>query len=203
MSSILKYYPDNRICKICLKKIPKYRPSRNYCSDKCKYMYDAQIRKKNAKYQKEYNRKNNNKPYKEIIKKCKYCKKDFLWTTSRVQQIYCSKECCKKGTQEKNDMIKKGIIIGNGKSYNYYRLRFNILKRDNFTCQYCGRNAINDNIKIHLEHIIPVSKGGRDEYNNLITSCEECNGGKLDVLLEKRQIERLKEYLQVMKRGVK
>ncbi len=55
-------------------------------------------------------------------------------------------------------------------------LRWKILKRDNFTCQYCGRSA--PKVALEIEHLTPVAKGGTNEPYNLITSCEECNRGK-------------------------
>lgn len=57
------------------------------------------------------------------------------------------------------------------------KLRFEIFQRDEFTCQYCGRTK-EDNIKLELDHKIPVSVGGKDDYENLITSCNDCNQGK-------------------------
>ncbi|GAB1404459.1 hypothetical protein MASR1M74_16380 [Lentimicrobium sp.] len=57
------------------------------------------------------------------------------------------------------------------------QLRFEVLQRDNFTCQYCGRNA-EEGIKLHVDHKIPVASGGKTEFSNLITSCEDCNLGK-------------------------
>ncbi len=56
------------------------------------------------------------------------------------------------------------------------KVRFEVFKRDNFTCQYCGRKA--PNVILHLDHIFPKSKGGKNEKENYITSCEECNLGK-------------------------
>lgn len=58
-------------------------------------------------------------------------------------------------------------------------LRYDILKRDSFRCVLCGRNA-QDGVKLHVDHIIPVSKGGKKERNNLRTLCEKCNYGKRD-----------------------
>lgn len=58
-------------------------------------------------------------------------------------------------------------------------LRYDILKRDNFRCVYCGRSPATEvRIKLHVDHIIPWSKGGETEENNLETLCEECNLGK-------------------------
>jgi len=62
-----------------------------------------------------------------------------------------------------------------------WKLRFEIFKRDNFTCQYCGRKA--PNCELQIDHKIPSSKGGKNEENNYITACKECNLGKGDSLL--------------------
>lgn len=64
-----------------------------------------------------------------------------------------------------------------------YRLRFMILRRDNFRCQYCGRSPKEDGVKLAVDHIVPVSKGGTDEPENLLTSCTDCNRGKGALLL--------------------
>jgi len=70
------------------------------------------------------------------------------------------------------------------------KLRFEVFKRDDFTCQYCGRKT--PEVILELEHIIPLSKGGTDELDNLTTSCFECNRGKgvslLDTILKDRDI---------------
>jgi len=56
------------------------------------------------------------------------------------------------------------------------KVRFEVFKRDKFTCQYCGRSA--PDVILELEHITPVSAGGDSDIMNLITSCKECNAGK-------------------------
>lgn len=56
-------------------------------------------------------------------------------------------------------------------------LRYNILKRDNFRCVLCGRSA-QDGVKLHVDHIVPISKGGKTIPDNLRTLCEQCNVGK-------------------------
>ena len=58
-------------------------------------------------------------------------------------------------------------------------LRYDIMKRDNFRCVLCGR-TVNDGIKLHVDHIIPISKGGKTIKSNLRTLCNECNLGKSD-----------------------
>lgn len=56
-------------------------------------------------------------------------------------------------------------------------IRYNVLKRDNYTCQICGATA-KDGAKLHVDHIIPVSKGGKTVMSNLQTLCDRCNLGK-------------------------
>lgn len=56
------------------------------------------------------------------------------------------------------------------------RLRFRIFERDGFTCQYCGKRP--PEVILHIDHVFPVSKGGKDEIENLLTSCADCNLGK-------------------------
>lgn len=61
------------------------------------------------------------------------------------------------------------------------RQRFEIFKRDGFICQYCGGHP--PSVILHVDHIIPVSKNGTNDRENLITSCSRCNLGKSNVLL--------------------
>lgn len=63
------------------------------------------------------------------------------------------------------------------------KIRFTILSRDKFTCQYCGRKA--PDVILEIDHIIPVSKGGKNTFANYITACKECNIGKGDVILNR------------------
>jgi hypothetical protein len=54
--------------------------------------------------------------------------------------------------------------------------RFEIFKRDGFKCMYCGAHP--PDVKLHVDHIVAVAKGGGNDVDNLITSCERCNLGK-------------------------
>lgn len=56
------------------------------------------------------------------------------------------------------------------------KLRFEVFKRDSFTCQYCGEKA--PGVVLHVDHIKPVAEGGSGEIFNLITACVDCNLGK-------------------------
>jgi len=56
------------------------------------------------------------------------------------------------------------------------RKRFQIFKRDSFTCGYCGRQP--PEVTLEVDHVIPKCEGGGDDKDNLITSCFDCNRGK-------------------------
>jgi len=56
------------------------------------------------------------------------------------------------------------------------RLRFEILRRDNHACRYCGRSA--PDVVLTVDHVIPTALGGSDEPTNLVTACADCNSGK-------------------------
>lgn len=56
------------------------------------------------------------------------------------------------------------------------KTRFDVFKRDGFGCQYCGRTP--PTVILHVDHIDPVKNGGRNNKDNLVTSCRECNLGK-------------------------
>lgn len=56
------------------------------------------------------------------------------------------------------------------------KLRFEVFKRDKFTCQYCG--ATSPGVLLVVDHIKPVAGGGQDDLLNLATACQPCNAGK-------------------------
>lgn len=72
-----------------------------------------------------------------------------------------------KQTQEKGKNKRKSISK---------KLRFEVFKRDMFTCQYCGRKA--PEVVLQVDHLDPVSKGGKNVLMNLVTACVDCNSGK-------------------------
>lgn len=53
-----------------------------------------------------------------------------------------------------------------------------VLRRDGFTCAYCGKPGHT------VDHILPQSKGGKDEWLNTVACCKKCNSVKADFLLE-------------------
>lgn len=66
--------------------------------------------------------------------------------------------------------------------------RLAIYIRDNFICQHCQLNLQTiqpgDGLRIELDHLTPVSKGGSNHQSNLVTSCSKCNLERGDRNLE-------------------
>jgi len=70
-------------------------------------------------------------------------------------------------------------------------LRFSILNRDRFRCQYCGKTALE--AELAIDHIIPVAAGGQTVPENLVAACIRCNSGKSD----KRIIEEGRSFQEI------
>ena len=56
-------------------------------------------------------------------------------------------------------------------------LREQIIERDNYTCQQCGK-YMPDRVGLQIDHIIPIAKGGKTVPSNLQVLCSLCNGRK-------------------------
>lgn len=56
------------------------------------------------------------------------------------------------------------------------RLRYEILRRDEHTCRYCGGTV--PDVVLTVDHVIPLALGGTDEAGNLVAACKDCNAGK-------------------------
>ena len=60
--------------------------------------------------------------------------------------------------------------------------RKNIMLRDGCCCQYCGAHLPPD--QLTLDHVIPISRGGKDTWSNVVTACKQCNHKKGNSLIE-------------------
>lgn len=89
--------------------------------------------------------------------KCAYCGQRFERLSPN--QKYCSSKC--------RDNRWKRI--------NTY---WETLTRDNFQCQYCGKNPTQHGAVLHIDHIKPRDDGGSNDITNLVTACERCNAYK-------------------------
>ena len=63
------------------------------------------------------------------------------------------------------------------------QMRYAVLKRDNFKCCACGASPAKDpSVELHIDHIVPWSKGGETTIENLQTLCAKCNLGKSNIV---------------------
>lgn len=88
------------------------------------------------------------------------------------------------------------------------RTRFEIFKRDGFSCRYCGRTP--PDVLLHVDHIVPRSDDGSDDPENLTTACQDCNLGKSNRPLHQKlpsgptaaelreRIEQAEAYMEAM-----
>ena len=82
-------------------------------------------------------------------------------------------------TPDQKPVISRGISP---------QLRNEILERNGFTCQHCGAgpgdvDPFNPHrkVRLHIDHIVPISQGGTDEKDNLRVLCSACNQGRANV----------------------
>ena len=105
------------------------------------------------------------------LHKCKECWREMTREAFKGHYSCISTSCANCRDQRKR--VRPALSL---------RLRYQVLARDNYTCQYCGRSA--PIVELQVDHKIPVSKGGTYELSNLTTSCAECNLGKSDLMFD-------------------
>lgn len=71
------------------------------------------------------------------------------------------------------------------------RVRYDVLRRFNFNCFYCGLPA--GPVQLHIDHLIPHSLGGSDDETNLVPACRDCNLGKADSMPNQATIDRARD----------
>ena len=103
----------------------------------------------------------------------KYYKKEKSYNYAEFAKIFIKTEKLIKSKQTREFRIKKERAKLSDS------VRYDVLRRDGFRCLICGATA-QDGVKLHVDHIFPVSKGGLTEMSNLRTLCERCNLGKSD-----------------------
>ena len=67
------------------------------------------------------------------------------------------------------------------------RVRFEVLRRDNHTCRYCGASA--PDATLTVDHVTPVALGGSDDPSNLVAACKDCNAGKASTSPDSELVE--------------
>lgn len=122
---------------------------------------------------------------------------DFIRVKTRYKQVnyqrspYKVQELERRVVSSPNTLLNRIAFLentGHTVTYNQFNssdqrramtkeLREFVKKRDNYTCQICGK-YMPDEVGLHIDHIIPVSKGGKSIPQNLRVLCSKCNGRK-------------------------
>lgn len=197
-------------CHICGKEFTPYKITTKSCSKECykiaknQYQKEYRTTDKGKKTAKRYYIKNKDKIIKKAkeyqrLEKCKEYKKQWLKTElgkNKTKQYY--KKRVESGSKKKD--AKKYYQTLNGKVNNKKAghkrraLKKNCLHEDyssqlkevkslkTFTCYWCGKKY--DVKDLHLDHVIPLSKGGADIWSNIALSCAHCNLTKHNKLPE-------------------
>lgn len=71
------------------------------------------------------------------------------------------------------------------------RTRYEVLRRDNHTCRYCGGAA--PDVVLTVDHVVPTALGGSDEPSNLVTACRDCNAGKSSMQPDHELVENVSD----------
>lgn len=186
-SSILKYHIENDINGIrtdienALHNLEKLE---NYEKDLKEIINEESVN------QSEYSLKKYIRIEQRVINNIIY-KKDNFTITLKLEAYYRSNggnvNESKKREYEFYELVDLYNEWKNGKKYEETAkqerkimnddIRYNVLKRDGFACKICGQTA-KDGAKLHVDHIIPITEGGKTVMSNLQTLCDRCNIGK-------------------------
>lgn len=108
-----------------------------------------------------------------------FCYKSPAGKVTKTKKIKLDLQCLNAIKAEINKKIEKTGHSKAQRSAMSNDLREAVKKRDNYTCCICGNSIYEEpNLLLEVDHIIPVSKGGKTELNNLQTLCWRCNREK-------------------------
>lgn len=91
------------------------------------------------------------------------------FTVAQIRDILCA--ASERINYEQGRAYQRSIMTES--------LRYSVLQRDHFRCVICGA-SVEEGAKLEVDHIKPISKGGKTELSNLRTLCKSCNRGKRD-----------------------
>lgn len=117
----------------------------------------------------------------QSIIKCVVCKKEFQ--KKRQKQVHCSETCYVKTYYYKRDIFKRRFYSRTRESKErgaHGKHSFvewtDLKKRLNYQCQICKR--FEPEIKLTIDHIVPISRGGTNHIENIQPLCQSCNSKK-------------------------
>ena len=119
-----------------------------------------------------------------LIKECLEC--GIVFKANTASRKYCSKECLKKHNNRAKENKRRRYIKTNGESQNDISL-IRLIKRDKNICHICGGkcdindfNIVNGSFIVgnnypSIDHVIPISKGGKHRWDNIKLAHHHCN----------------------------
>lgn len=155
----------DRSARACLQCGLSYEPTREWqktCCYECGYFYQ-----------------NSKKPKSQNTGKCVRCSKSL--EDKKSHAIYCSKTCKSMDHNFKHRSKTRTTSTAR---------RASIYKRDGGRCYLCQKEL--DAKSFHLDHLIPVSRGGSNEPNNLAVACPSCNKSRGN-RIEEAQLRKILE----------
>lgn len=108
-------------------------------------------------------------------------------TGSEYEPCASEPDTIRNSTKNKSEKVNETVILPKYRTPRNinFRLRFKVLVRDNFKCCACGASPAKDpSVELHVDHIVPYSKGGETVIENLQTLCSKCNLGKSNLMLD-------------------
>lgn len=105
-----------------------------------------------------------------------------LFFTERAEVVELHQDIEIKSTHSSFKLPKVMRLFYKVGNVNFVKFnRLNVFSRDKFICQYCGNHFKSKDLT--LDHVVPRSKGGKTEWNNIVSACSPCNTKKADKLL--------------------
>lgn len=130
---------------------------------------------------------NDNKAYTFYLTRnqTRYKQRNYIRTSYKVAVTVAYFSCSYDYLFNRNEQLKainyectlKEYNSNNQRKLMTKELRKRIINRDNYTCQMCGK-YMPDEVGLHVDHIIPISKGGKTVPSNLQVLCSKFNGNK-------------------------
>jgi len=116
----------------------------------------------------------------------------ILLLTGRAEAIDCYDDISIRSPRLSFQLPKTLRLFSIHKSSRTVKFsRFNVIFRDNFECQYCGKSgSVKD---LTIDHVIPVSRGGRNTWENVVAACSPCNSKKGSKLLAEMGVKLKRE----------
>lgn len=120
----------------------------------------------------------------------RYRQFNYIKDSYKVSQVVKTYSCDYTYLLERNKLLKdisyelplRQYHSKNQRKLMTRELREKVIRRDNYTCQICGK-YMPDEVGLQIDHIIPVSKGGKTVLSNLQVTCSKCNAHKKDKII--------------------